>query len=276
MKKWQAIFIFIFLGVVLFVKPIKAEIRESDLDRLRLAYTETRISIMSEAEKLDKLANYDLEHAKQVTKNFKGVSNGNNRGYTWYEVSDYEYDHFNPTTSPVDPVAEYETVMKKVKLVATPYGSGTNHDVYLHAFWKKIPNIRTFDVLGFRFQNTARLVDSEYGHQFYRLRGHHQFSSVDYQSNGTNIKKQFQGFGISMNLVNDDIVEIELEIGCDAIITSTGPYIFGTYQHATDNLTLAKSKMYNISSAGNGGVLNFYPTIDPYYDNMSGVYVSLA
>ena len=52
--------------------------------------------------------------------------------------------------------------------------------------------------------------------------------------------------------------------------TSFGTYVYGTYQHATTNVSLATSKSYTISSSGLGGVLNH--SYSSYYGGMQGVY----
>ena len=223
---------------------------------------------MSEEEKRDKLDNYDLEHAIIKTKNYFGVSNGNNGSFTWQEVTDEEYENIGVLQNRA--ADYYETAGKKLKLVALQHEE--IWDVYLHVFWKLLPNTRSFDVIGLRFQNFARLENCEYGHQFYRPAGNEHFSSISYDANGTNIKKQFDGFGISMNLVNQNITGLELEVGADGIISAENPYIFGSYQHAVNNVSLAESQNYNISPAGYGNVFNFSQSVMTNYDGMQGVH----
>ena len=279
LKRLKKIIILIFVGFGFLINMVHAEISDEDLERLKFAFTDNHISIMSEEEKRDKLTNLNLEESRQFTKNFKGIYNGNNGSYTWHEISDQECRNHIQNRSASETLEDsYQTVIKKVKLVVTPYGDNHTYDACLTAFWYELPVMRSFDVMALRFQNTTYVPDSQFGHQFYRHDGDTYFSSVDYSSNGTNIQKQLQGFGISMNLVNDDdIVEFELLIGCDAIITNAEmPYIFGTYQHAERKVSLAQSQMYNIHPAGNGSVLNFVPEIEPRYDNMSGVFVYLG
>ena len=241
------------------------------MNRLRLAYEDERISIMSDAEKRYILDNYDLEHAKKETKSYYGTSNGRNKSYTWQEISNEEYENLD--IHPTRAGDMYETTAKQIKLTSI------NHQgmwsTVLHVNWKVAPITRSFDVMGLRFQNVACLDNSEYGFQFYRPKGSSQRQNVSYSSNGTNIKKQLDGFGISMNLVNQDISELSVEIGADAIIACANPYIFGSYQHAVSNVSLAQSQDYNISSSGYGGVLNFSQQVMGNYDDMEGVYVYL-
>ena len=85
------------------------------------------------------------------------------------------------------------------------------------------------------------------------------------------IQKQKDGFGVSIKL---------LENGNDMKIsqyfrTTSGGTIFGSYQHAKKNITLANSKKYSISHSGYGNVFLFDETIKDYYDGMAGVDISV-
>ena len=52
---------------------------------------------------------------------------------------------------------------------------------------------------------------------------------------------------------------------------------YGTYQHATKNVTLAQSKSYNFAANGLGGVLYYSnATIRGYYDGMKGISAHVA
>ncbi|MEG0977092.1 MAG: hypothetical protein RSF02_00895, partial [Bacilli bacterium] len=49
------------------------------------------------------------------------------------------------------------------------------------------------------------------------------------------------------------------------------PRIYGAYEHAVDNMTLAQSQNYEISSVGMGNVINFYSSSYDHYDNTPGL-----
>ena len=78
-----------------------------------------------------------------------------------------------------------------------------------------------------------------------------------------------KGVGISMNLV-DSGSDYKLYLFIKG--TSNPGTTYGTYQHATSNISLNTSKSYTFTTSPNsglGGVLNHnYPS---YFDNMQGV-----
>lgn len=270
MRYMKVIFTFIIIGVVLLVDCVHAEISEEDYNRLKLVYSDARISVMSEEEKQEKLQ-YDLENAIKSNKFYKGISY-NNGSYTWTEIPKAEYDSVNPDVVPAS--TSYETNYKSVSISAT-YFSGY-YDICLYAAWKIMPSARSYDVIGLRFYNVALVSGSHYGHQFYKKIGESNYNTITYAHNGTNIYHQDQGFGISMNLVNDNINALELEIGVIGMVSSSNPHVYGSYQHAVDDVTLTQSKYYTISAAGYGKVINFYPNIQHMYDGMDGVDIALS
>lgn len=266
----KVFFTFIIIGVVLLVDCVHAEISEEDYNRLRLVYSDERISVMSEEEKQEKLQ-YDLENAIKSNKFYRGVSY-NNGSYTWTEITESEYNSVNPEAVPASP--SHETNYKRISISAINLGS--SYEIYMGAVWKVIPAARSYDVIALRFNNVALISGSHYGYQFYKLNGASGSSHISYSANGTNIYHQDQGFGISMNLVNDDIVNLQLEIGVSGIISGSYPHVYGSYQHAVDDVTLTQSKYYTISGAGYGNVINFYPNIQDMYDGMDGVDIALS
>lgn len=50
--------------------------------------------------------------------------------------------------------------------------------------------------------------------------------------------------------------------------------IYGSYQHATESVSLDTSQNYSFSSSGYGNVFKFGLTTKGKYDNTQGVYVS--
>lgn len=52
--------------------------------------------------------------------------------------------------------------------------------------------------------------------------------------------------------------------------------VYGTYQHATSDLTLSQSQNYTFSSSGLGGVLKFANSVSSKYDGMKGVSATCA
>ena len=141
-----------------------------------------------------------------------------------------------------------------------------------------MPAARSYDVLAFRFYNVALYTDSQTGTQLFRIEGDdiNHLSHVDYGPNGTNIKKYGQNFGISMNLVNNDINYLELSIDCLGKPSSSNPQVWASYQHAITDISLTQSQNYTISAAGMGKVINYDPSVVNYFNEMPGLTHKIA
>ena len=170
----------------------------------------------------------------------------------------------------------WETTYKKIKLTAIPYGDTINYSVMLDTVWKYDPTVRSFDVSALRFENMGYDKGIAGGTQAYTLKSTGKTTGISYSPDGTNIKKENDGFGISMNLVNDDITYIRCFIDVDASMSTKTGTIYGSYQHAIKNVSLAQSQDYTISQVGMGKVINFSTKVWNYYDDMDGVKVTLT
>ncbi len=150
----------------------------------------------------------------------------------------------------------------KVIVIDNYYSSG-EYITSLTADWYTTPKVKSYDVMAIRFSSSIN-VKSATGIQIY---GYNEV--VNYSYLGNNMVKKDNGIGISMNLVDSGS-----DYGLALTIHSSnnaGTY-YGTYQHATRDVSLANSKSYTFSSSGLGGVLKFDSnTIAGYYDNMQGV-----
>ncbi len=170
----------------------------------------------------------------------------------------------------------WETTYKKIKVTAIPYGSSVNYAVMLDTEWKYIPTVRSFDVSALRFENMGYDERIAAGTQMYVPKSTGNTTGIVYSPDGTNIKKEDDGFGISMNLVNDSISYIRCYISVDASMSTQKGTIYGSYQHAVDNVSLAQSQSYTISQVGMGKVINFSAKVWDHYDDMDGVKVTLT
>lgn len=259
-------FAFLIAVTTLGISSVKAvDIKPEDYNRLRLVFSDARISAMTE-EDVNKYLEYDLENAEKSTIYYKGVSK-NNDSYTWKEVTEEEYNSEEVTPFSTTVTTNYKTL----NLSVFHNASDDVYDFYLQANWKYVPKVRSFDVIGFRFYNIAIINGSQTGTQAYKKKGEAYYDTIVYSANGKNISKQSNGFGISMNLVDDDIDDIELSIDASGLKSSSVSHVYGSYQHATENVTLAQSQQYTISAAGYGSVINFATAQEDKYDGMRGV-----
>lgn len=133
--------------------------------------------------------------------------------------------------------------------------------VTLTATWNLIPTINSYDVIGFRPTSasittigTAKVTGNGY--------------SVSYPASSA--QQSGTGFGHSVKLGGVSNMKASTYMYC----TPSGT-VYGSYQHAMSNISLANSKLYTISAGGYGYVFHFYGAASGIYDNATGVYISL-
>lgn len=161
---------------------------------------------------------------------------------------------------------KYETGSKIIRI---NYGRGVTDNqemkyvISLEADWYTIPKVKSFDVLAVRWDNSVTVFDTD-GVQLTDA------GRTEYSTNGKNTKKTSKGVGISMNLYDDAKTDIHLTM---FVISdnSFGYNVYGTYQHAVNNISLATSQSYTFGSSGLGGVLVYSNGYSKYFDNMTGL-----
>lgn len=167
------------------------------------------------------------------------------------------------------------TSMKKItmQMINVNLSSKT---VTLTCEWLSIPKVKSFDVIAFRtgakgaFINTS-LNSNIYGIQYYND------SKINYYYGYDNIKMLDNGIGISMNIVDSTSTKLKcifkVVFGQNITTGNDRLLVFGTYQHATTNVTLKESQNYSLSVLGLGNVLNFSNSVILKYDNTPGLEV---
>ncbi len=172
------------------------------------------------------------------------------------EVSVYEYEHESEIMSlGTSVITEYK------KLVLTTI----NNDAKLTLEWKSLPRYRSYDVIALRGEKVN--FNAITGKQTY-FNGTN--NHINYTAQTNNTKVFGDGVGISMNLV-DNATGYILELRASYIVLGANAKIYGSYQHAHANVTLAQSKKYTLSSNGYGAVIEFDNDVKKYYDGMNGV-----
>lgn len=132
----------------------------------------------------------------------------------------------------------------------------------LVATWSINPYSLGYDVIGAYLNNVSLISHSHtyvstnaYTYYFENLKtdpnGHGLGNSVLLPSNGTN-------YIINM-----------------AFTTTKGGTVFGSYQHAMEDTTLANSQLYTFSMSGYGNVFSFYGTAEDLYDETAGVDINV-
>lgn len=154
--------------------------------------------------------------------------------------------------------SSYSTSYKGIRLI------NNSGYVTLMLTWTKIPSIRSYDVLAIRISSGVSISGTPYFRQIYTDGSTSKVSTI-----GT--KKSFSnGYGASYLLA----LGTDLQSCLSFNITGSGT-VYGAYQHAVENVTLANSTNYTISAAGLGGVIKFASSVEGYYDRMTGVNISV-
>ena len=246
----------------------------TDYNLLTNIYSNAYIQTMtSEGYENFKAKNININNLVKSEKYYKTVIDHLNNVVTNTEVTENEFNNYNPNIQTLSVSNFVETQYKKLSLTLSDNHDGYG-DIFVGLLWKMIPSTRAFDVIAVRYVGMTDVDGTQYGRQIWGTNGN--YSYVEYGWNGTNINRQDNGFGLSMNITNDSTINyLENYIGSAVQFTGNFQWAGASYQHATSNTTLAQSKSYTLAENGKNGVILFTGNIGEKYDNMPGVYCEL-
>lgn len=246
----------------------------TDYNLLTNIYSDAYIQTMtSEGYENFKAKNININNLVKSEKYYKTVIDHLNNVVTNTEVTENEFNNYNPNIQTLSVSNFVETQYKKLSLTLSDNENGYG-DIFVGLLWKMIPSTRAFDVIAVRYVGMTDIDGTQWGRQIWGTNGN--YSYVDYGWNGTNINRQDNGFGISMNITNDSTINyLENYIGSAVKFNGNFQWAGASYQHATSNTTLAQSKSYTLAENGKNGVILFTGNIGEKYDNMPGVYCEL-
>ena len=245
-----------------------------DYNLLTNIYSDAYIQTMtSEGYENFKAKNININNLVKSEKYYKTVIDHLNNVVTNTEVTENEFNNYNPNIQTLSVSNFVETQYKKLSLTLSDNHNGYG-DIFVGLLWKMIPSTRVFDVIAVRYVGMTDVDGTQWGKQIWGTNGNYTY--VNYGWNGTNINRQDNGFGISMNITNDSTINY-LENYIESAVQFTGNFQWAgaSYQHATSNTTLAQSKSYTLAENGKNGVILFTGNIGEKYDNMPGVYCEL-
>ncbi len=181
-----------------------------------------------------------------------------------------DYDNYQPISMYTDcsdtKTKCWETNAKMLTLKVER--DGNFYFATVETTWKTIPNIKSFDVTGLRFdtKNTLHKLEVE-GLQLY------DHKSINYDMNNQNVKYAVNGASLSTNIVDNVssslLIRAKYKMG---FANKNFVMLYATYQHATSHLTLADSQNFTFNADGLGRVLGYNTTvIKNKYDGMQGV-----
>lgn len=246
----------------------------TDYNLLTNIYSDAYIQTMTNEDYENfKEKNININNLVKSEKYYKTVIDHLNNIVTNTEVTENEFNNYNPNIQTLSVTNFVETQYKKLSLTLSDNHDGYG-DIFVGLLWKMIPSTRAFDVIAVRYVGMTDVDGTQYGRQIWGTNGN--YSYVEYGWNGTNINRQDNGFGISMNITNDSTINyLENYIGSAVQFTGNFQWAGASYQHATSNTTLAQSKSYTLAENGKNGVILFTGNIGEKYDNMPGVYCEL-
>ena len=246
----------------------------TDYNLLTNIYSDAYIQTMTNEDYENfKAKNININNLVKSEKYYKTEIDHLNNVVTNTEVTENEFNNYNPNVQTLSVSNFVETQYKKLSLTLSDNHDGYG-DIFVGLLWKMIPSTRSFDVIAVRYVGMTDVDGTQYGRQIWGTNGN--YSYVEYGWNGTNINRQDNGFGISMNITNDSTINY-LENYIESAVEFTGNFQWAgaSYQHATSNTTLAQSKSYTLAENGKNGVILFTGNIGEKYDNMPGVYCEL-
>lgn len=246
----------------------------SDYNLLTNIYSDAYIQTMTNEDYENfKAKNININNLVKSEKYYKTEIDHLNNVVTNTEVTENEFNNYNPNVQTLSVSNFVETQYKKLSLTLSDNHNGYG-DIFVGLLWKMIPSTRSFDVIAVRYVGMTDVDGTQYGRQIWGTNGNYTY--VNYGWNGTNINRQDNGFGISMNITNDSTINyLENYIGSAVQFTGNFQWAGASYQHATSNTTLAQSKSYTLAENGKNGVILFTGNIGEKYDNMPGVYCEL-
>lgn len=246
----------------------------TDYNLLTNIYSDAYIQTMTNEDYENfKAKNININNLVKSEKYYKTEIDHLNNVVTNTEVTENEFNNYNPNIQTLSVSNFVETQYKKLSLTLSDNHNGYG-DIFVGLLWKMIPSTRSFDVIAVRYVGMTDVDGTQWGRQIWGTNGN--YSYVEYGWNGTNINRQDNGFGISMNITNDSTINY-LENYIESAVEFTGNFQWAgaSYQHATSNTTLAQSKSYTLAENGKNGVILFTGNIGEKYDNMPGVYCEL-
>ena len=246
----------------------------TDYNLLTNIYSDAYIQTMTSKDYENfKAKNININNLVKSEKYYKTEIDHLNNVVTNTEVTENEFNNYNPNIQTLSVSNFVETQYKKLSLTLSDNHNGYG-DIFVGLLWKMIPSTRSFDVIAVRYVGMTDVDGTQWGRQIWGTNGN--YSYVEYGWNGTNINRQDNGFGISMNITNDSTINyLENYIGSAVEFTGNFQWAGASYQHATSNTTLAQSKSYTLAENGKNGVILFTGNIGEKYDNMPGVYCEL-
>ena len=220
---------------VYYITPTGIELTEEEYKFLTTFYWDSYVDQMTK-EQYDEFANSDLLERELITASTEDSN----------------------MCSPKSPI--HSTPSKTLKISAA---CSYNCTVSIVNTWTSNPTIRSYDVIG-AYLSGVSVISSTYATV-------NNTNNIYYFNNlVTDVGSGYEGFGNSVLLPSGSNLVVN-----QILTTTTGGHIFGSYQHAVQNVSLATSQLYSFSLGGYGNVFLFYGNAVGKYDGMAGVDIAV-
>lgn len=134
--------------------------------------------------------------------------------------------------------------------------------ITINVVWNSIPNVKSYDVIGSRFDGNIDYVTYPKTKVITNVNSYFLSDSPNYLENG---------YGASVK-IPDSVNSITLS---QYFKVSGSGTIYSSYQHAIKSISLTNSKKYTLSSSGYGKVFKFNKEVESYYDKTEGVNITI-
>lgn len=249
------------------------KITEENYEKIKDNFLEEELADMHQGlyNKIDKISTINITNSS-IIKNTYYESQGKAILIKQEEVTEEEYYEEINIPVPLESCGYgcWKTEYKRIRLI---YGiQNGQKNFYISNTWLKKPVIQSYDIIAMRW--TGNVTRGEvYGTQDFLQNG--VIKTIEYPQTLQNVYYNSIGAGISQNLVDDAtdyFNSLDVNITCSGVVN-----LYGTYQHAVEDISLSDSLKYTFGSSGMGGVLVFGNTsIANKYDNTQGLHISFT
>ena len=179
-------------------------------------------------------------------------------------ISTYAYD---PSRRTATLTTEYKHITLRLYNISPSSKTAT-----IKCEWLKIPAYKSYDVLGFRVIDKSLILNTPTAKNVSGKQSCNGGKLVcEYNGYSNNIKKCNSGIGISMNIFDDAKSDLIMEFTTIFACKEKKIAVWGSYQHCQSNISLSKSKRYDIQGTGMGDVFLFDSSVGKYYDHTPGL-----
>lgn len=177
------------------------------------------------------------------------------------EISEDEYDNYNPIGDVTDGNVTVETTYKKLATTIAKDGNDYRYEATLT--WKNFPKVRSYDTIAIGYYASVKpLFDPDFEQTYCLTNGDCRTIQAFYPQIFTN------GSAATFKLPTGTLKSLKQTIGLDMIKSSASTVISqkatGDYAHAVKTVSVEKAKDFTVSNIG----ITFASSSEDYFDNM--------